>query len=336
MQLDSPPLLSVFGLRDKKALRGFSLCVDAGEFACLLGEADAGLSGAIKLIAGRDSPLGGDVYFKDKKITNDWLNRRKLCYVPERSGRLSVPFMSPDLLSTHGFDASSLSWKEKQLCLRILRALALRPELLVIDAAADSLSGPLRAKVFEALKNAALSGMGILYATRDGEHIMPFADRVFLLSRGRIIQEGSPEELCEHPLSEKAALMCGGCILIRGQAAAVKGDKLLFVTDGLSIPCRSELWLTPGEPLTLCLRHRWLDWSKDADSSFSPPLLAKLLEADPCPGGYRLAFQLTNGLRFTLERDGIPASLRQPGESYYVRWNMDKALLLRPDFEENQ
>lgn len=336
MQLESPPLLSVFGLRDKQSLRGLSLRVEAGEFSCLLGETGTGLSDAVKLISGRGSPLGGDVFLRDRKITDDWPDRRKLCYVPEKPARLSFIWSKSALLTAYGFDASSLSREEQQACLRILRALALRPELLVICAAADKLNGPLRAKVFQALKNAALSGTGILYATDDGEPVMPFADRVHLLSRGRVIQEGSPEELCEHPLSEKAALMCGGFILIRGQAAAVKGDKLLFSSDGLSIPCRSELWLTPGEPLTLCLRHRWLEWSKEADSSFSPPLRAKLLQADPCPAGHRLSFQLTNGLRFTLEREELPASRRQPGENYYVRWDMDKAILLRPDVEEKQ
>ena len=336
MQLESPPLLSVFGLRDKKSLRGLSLRVESGEFACLLGETVNGLSDALKLIAGRGSPLGGDVFLKDRKITDDWPDRRKLCYVPEKPARLSFIRSNRALLTAYGFDASSLSRDEQQTCLRILRALALRPELLVICAAADKLNGPLRAKVFQALKDASLSGTGILYATDDREPVMAFADRVLLLSQGRIIQEGSPEELCEHPLSEKAALMCGGFILIRGQAAAVKGDKLLFSSDGLSIPCRSELWLTPGEPLTLCLRHRWLEWSKEADSSFSPPLRAKLLQAEPCPAGHRLSFQLTNGLRFTLEREELPASRRQPGENYYVRWDMDKAILLRPDVEEKQ
>ena len=336
MQLESPPLLSVFGLRDKSSLRGLSLRVEAGEFACLLGETGTGLSDAVTLIAGRGSPLGGDVFLKDRKITDDWPDRRKLCYVPEKPARLSFIRSNRALLTAYGFDASSLSREEQQTCLRILRALTLRPELLVICAAADKLNGPMRAKVFQALKDASLSGTGILYATDDREPVMAFADRVLLLSRGRIIQEGSPEELCEHPLSEKAALMCGGFILIRGQAAAVKGDKLLFSSDGLSIPCRSELWLTPGEPLTLCLRHRWLEWSKEADSSFSPPLRAKLLQADPCPAGHRLSFQLTNGLRFTLEREELPASRRQPGENYYVRWDMDKAILLRPDVEEKQ
>lgn len=336
MQLESPPLLSVFGLRDKKSLRGLSLRVEAGEFACLLGETGSRLSDAVKLISGRGTPLGGDVFLKDRKITDDWPDRRKLCYVPEKPARLSIIRNNRALLTAYGFDASSLSREEQQVCLRILRALALRPEALVICVAADKLNGPLRAKVFQALKDAALSGTGILYATDDGEPVMAFADRVLLLSRGRIIQEGSPEELLEHPLSEKAALMCGGFILIRGQAAAVKGDKLLFSSDGLSIPCRSELWLTPGEPLTLCLRHRWLEWSKEADSSFSPPLRAKLLQADPCPAGHRLSFQLTNGLRFTLEREELPASRRQPGENYYVRWDMDKAILLRPDIEEKQ
>ena len=336
MQLESPPLLSVFGLRDKKSLRGLSLRVETGEFACLLGETVNGLSDAVTLIAGRGSPLGGDVFLKDRKITDDWPDRRKLCYVPEKPARLSFIRSNRALLTAYGFDASSLSREEQQTCLRILRALTLRPELLVICAAADKLNGPMRAKVFQALKDASLSGTGILYATDDREPVMAFADRVLLLSRGRVIQEGSPEELCEHPLSEKAALMCGGFILIRGQAAAVKGDKLLFSSDGLSIPCRSELWLTPGEPLTLCLRHRWLEWSKEADSSFSPPLRAKLLQADPCPAGHKLSFQLTNGLRFTLERDELPASRRQPGENYYVRWDMDKAILLRPDVEEKQ
>lgn len=336
MRFDGPALLSVYGLRGKKALRGLSLRVESGEFVCLLGEAGAGLNEALKLIAGRGSPLAGDVFFKDRKITNDWLGRRKLCYVPERPARLGFPRRDRALLSARALDPTSLSREEKRTCLRILRALALKPELLVINAAADSLKIPLRSAVFEALKEAALSGTGILYATQNAEHILPFASRVFLMSQGRIIQEGSPEELCEQPLSETAALMCGGYILIQGQAAAVKGSKLLFESDGLNIPCRSELWLTPGEPLTLCLRYRWLDWSKEADPSFSPSLQAKLLQADLCPAGHRLSFQLPNGLRFTLERGGLPASLCKPGESYYLRWDMDKAFLLRPDFEEKQ
>lgn len=332
MQPDAP-LLSVHGLRDKKTLRGLSLHVYPGQFVCLLSEDELELTRAVKIIAGWESPAEGDVFFRCRKITNDWLGRKKLCYVSRGAKPLMSSARDEALLEGMGISPHSLSAEDRHAALSIARALALKPELLVIDQRADSLPAGLRAPLLAALREAAGAGMGILYATNQKD-TCPLADQVYLTAQGRVIQSGAFSDLYEQPASLRAARMTGGCILLSGQVAAVKGDRLLFSAGGLSIPCRSKLWLTPGERLTLCLRPEWLLWDREGDPAFSPPLRARLIKAEPCTGGRLLAFELPGGRTIRLERSDVPGALRRVGEQYLLRWDMDKALLLAPDDED--
>lgn len=329
-----PPLLSVHGLRGHRALRGLSLCVQPGELVCLAGDCADDIRLALRIIAGRAFSSGGEVYFKGRKITDDWLSPKKLCYVSDRPGLFPAGRQDRELLFGLGLNNSNLCPDDRQKSLRILRALRLRPELLVIDSAADSLAPMIRSKLFETLREAARSGTGILYATTQAQDMIGISDRLVLMVKGRSVREGSPEDLYHHPGSATEALLTGSCLLWNGQVAAVKGDNLLFSSQGLSIPCKSGLWHTPGERVTLCLRPEWLHWGKENDGGFSPSLQAKLLKSDPVPGAHRLAFELSNGIRFSLERADLPASLRKPGEHYLMWWDMDKALLLPPEDED--
>ncbi len=331
--LQEIPLLAVHSLRDRKSLRGLSFYVRPGQLVCLLSEEERELSRAVKTIAGWESPAEGDVFFKGRKITNSWLGRKKLYYVSRKARPALASGRDGALLEEMGLGQVSLSFEHRDTILSIARALAFEPELLVIDRRADDLPARLRASVFNALTEAAEAGMGILYAGSVKDDC-PQSSQVYLMAQGRIIQSGAFLDVYEQPVSLTAAIMTGDCLLLPGQVDAMKGDKLLFSSEGLSIPCRSVLWHTPGEYLVLCLRPEWLQWNKEGDKAFSPPLKARLLKAEPAPGGHRLSFELPNGRLFELERAGLPSALRKPGESYQLCWDMNKALLLQAEHED--
>lgn len=336
MQEDDFPLLAAHGLRDKQGLSGLSLSVRPGQLVCLLGASGAGKSRALHIIAGRETPSHGDVFFNNRKITNDWLSRRQLCYVSQRPGLWLKQRGDAALLQAIGLDSIPLDEHFIRSALRMARALKLRPSMLVLDATAEGLPPQAQEKLALALRAAADEGMGILYAAHSMSPLTQAADCLLIMDQGCIVQEGEPQAVYESPCSETAARLTGDALFIRGRAVALKGDKLLLEAQGLNIPCQSDLWISPGERLTLFLRPEWLHWNKQGDAGFSPPLRAKLLQADPIKGGHRLLFELPNGQKLDLERAAVPGPLRKIKEDYLLSWDRGKALLLSPQMIETE
>ncbi len=329
------PLLSVFGLKDRAGLlQGISLRAERGQFVLLKGEEAEALRRAARLIAGREKPLSGDVYLGSRKITNDWPDQKKLCYI--RGGKKPLFYFRRDRerLSALGIEPAGLEEDERVFASRVARALAQKPALLVIDASGPAPGDALKEKLLQTLKAACLTGLGVLFLDT-APLAQETADEVYLLSGGLILQSGSPQELYEHPRSARAARMSGESILISGRVEALKGNRLLFIAQGLNIPCQSPLWLMPGERVTLFLRPEWLRWCKEKTPQFSPPLTAKLLSAEQGETGWTLRFELPNGLELKLSRAQAEEKLRLPGESYHLWWEKERALLLPPEEEEN-
>lgn len=87
----------------------------------------------------------------------------------------------------------------------IVRALAMRPKVLLLDEVTSSLDPELVAEVLEIIRELAAEGMTMLIAT----HEMPFArdvaDRVCFLSDGQILEQGPPEQMFRAPQQDRTA-----------------------------------------------------------------------------------------------------------------------------------
>lgn len=212
--------LSVFysGLQ---VLWDVSLSVNSGEIVTILGANGAGKTTLVQSIFGLVRERKGQVFFGDTDITGlaayDVVTRG-LSLVPEK--RELFPKMTvienlelggfPLTEKAAGYDemfalfpileerkdqlAGTLSGGEQQM-LAIARALMARPSMLILDEPSLGLSPLLVSTVLDTVGTLNKSGLSILLVEQNVQHALEISHRGYILENGRIIREGSSEEL---------------------------------------------------------------------------------------------------------------------------------------------
>ncbi|MGQ9458629.1 MAG: ABC transporter ATP-binding protein [Anaerolineae bacterium] len=217
-----------------QVLRGVSLEVGANEALAVLGANGAGKSTLMKTLAGWLQPRRGRVLFQGRDVTRlaPWERAAiGIALVPE-GGRvfrdLNVldnlrlgAYLQPDevmprrleevfalfpiLAERKGQLAKTLSGGEQQM-LAIGRALMSRPRLLLVDEISMGLMPVLVKQVFGVLNELRQTGVSILLAEQNAYEALHVVDRACVLENGRIILEGTPEDLRENPRVKAAYL----------------------------------------------------------------------------------------------------------------------------------
>jgi polar amino acid transport system ATP-binding protein len=85
----------------------------------------------------------------------------------------------------------------------IARALALDPRVMLFDEPTSALDPELIGEVLEVMKQLALEGMTMLVVTHEMSFAREAANRMILLDKGGIVEEGTPEDMFEHPKNER-------------------------------------------------------------------------------------------------------------------------------------
>src|SRR5262249_36069741 len=85
----------------------------------------------------------------------------------------------------------------------IVRALAMQPDLMLLDEVTSALDPELVAEVLAVIGELAASGMTMLIATHEMSFARDIADRVCFLDDGVILEQGPPEQVLEHPREER-------------------------------------------------------------------------------------------------------------------------------------
>ena len=204
---------------DSYILQGLSIQVKAGEVVAVLGRNGVGKTTLVRSVIGLTPPRRGRITFKDTDITRlpaYRIARLGIGLVPQ--GRRIFPSLSvrenldvttrgdgpwsrakilelfPNLASRLRQLGGKLSGGEQQM-LAAGRALVTNPELMLLDEPSEGLS-PLMVrelgKVIEALK---LAGTAVLLIEQQLRFATRYADRIYLMSKGRIVHECKPAEL---------------------------------------------------------------------------------------------------------------------------------------------
>ena len=106
--------------------------------------------------------------------------------------------------------------QQQRLC--IARALAVEPEILLMDEPLSALDAELKIDMRREIQNIhKLTGATILYVTHDQSEALAMADRILIMKNGKIEQVGTPEEIYLHPQTEFAASFVSKCNFVRGQ-----------------------------------------------------------------------------------------------------------------------
>lgn len=210
-------------------LRDISLWVDRAEIVVLLGANGAGKSTLLKTIAGLLTPSAGTIRLDGREVTGlppEAMARAGLVLVPEGRqlfGALTV--MENLLLGAHvrrrdrrataaalervfglfpvleqrtGQRADSLSGGEQQM-VAVGRGLMAQPEMILLDEPSLGLAPIVVARLLEALRTLRADGTTVLLVEQHAMMALPVADRAYVLERGRIVIEGTGQQIAADP-----------------------------------------------------------------------------------------------------------------------------------------
>ena len=216
-------------------LQGVSLNVNSGETACVVGSNGAGKSTLLKAVMGTQPAFEGRILFKSReiqKLRTEEIVRLGIVCVPEEKmlfGPLSVEenlflgayilkdaqlvqqnlefvyTLFPKLKERCNQPASTLSGGEQQM-VAIGRGLMSRPQILMLDEPSLGLAPLLVDEVLDTVRKLKQEGITILLVEQNVREALDLADRGYVLQTGRIVGEGSGEELLESDMFREAFL----------------------------------------------------------------------------------------------------------------------------------
>ena len=208
-------------IQSSRILRGISLEVAAGQLVCLVGRNGAGKTTTFRSIMGYLKVVSGTIYFMKQPLAGVATHRiaqMGIGYAPEESqvfGDLNVAEnielptwtrpggrpaaeriklayeIFPKLRGYAARGGNQLSGGERKM-VSIARALALDPQLLLLDEPFEGLSPAIIPSIADGIASIRGLGHGVLMAESNVHHIPEYADRLYVLERGEIIYQGKP------------------------------------------------------------------------------------------------------------------------------------------------
>lgn len=227
------------GIRDVRkefnqypALHGVSLDIRPGELIALLGPSGSGKTTLLRLIAGLDFPTSGQILFGDEDASNKTVQERNAGFVfqhyalfrhmnvadnigfglkvrpgASRPAKAEIRRRASellDLVQLSGLEKrypAQLSGGQRQR-VALARALAIEPKILLLDEPFGALDAQVRRELRRWLREIHdTTGHTTVFVTHDQEEALELADRVVVMSQGRIEQVGTADEVYDQPNS---------------------------------------------------------------------------------------------------------------------------------------
>ncbi|HSK93412.1 MAG TPA: amino acid ABC transporter ATP-binding protein [Candidatus Angelobacter sp.] len=213
-----------------EVLRGIDLAVEPHEVVCLIGASGSGKSTLLRCVNLLEPIDAGRIYIRDVEITDPKVDvdriRRRIGIVfqsfnlfPHMSVLDNVTLAPRKVLGRPRGEAEEaarellarfgLADKQRDIPDRlsggqqqrvaIVRALAMEPELLLLDEVTSALDPELVAEVLDVVRELAAGGMTMVIATHEMGFARDIARRVCFLDDGRIIESGPPAEIFREP-----------------------------------------------------------------------------------------------------------------------------------------
>jgi iron(III) transport system ATP-binding protein len=258
---------------DVVAVDAASFCVERGEVVALLGPSGCGKTTLLRLVAGFERPDAGTVEIDERPVSGRGLwvppERRRVgmvfqdyalfphLTVAENVGfglsRRARPVRVPELLAIVGLEdvgrryPHELSGGQQQR-VALARALAPAPELVLLDEPWSNvdpfLRESLRSEVVEIVRPL---GVTVVLVTHDREEAFSLADRIALMRDGRVVQEGTSEELYFAPVSRWAAEFVGAGNVLGGRVVSGLVETALgsFPVNGAGVNGSANVLVRP-------------------------------------------------------------------------------------------
>ncbi|SCJ33594.1 Arginine transport ATP-binding protein ArtM [uncultured Clostridium sp.] len=216
--------------KENKVLKGINDSIEKGEVVVIIGPSGSGKSTFLRCLNLLEVPTSGEIIFEGTNITDKKIDINK---IREKMGMVFQQFnlfphktvlenltISPimvkkmkeddakkkayDLLKKVGLvdkaDAypGSLSGGQKQR-IAIARALCMEPDVMLFDEPTSALDPEMVGEVLAVMKDLAKEGMTMVVVTHEMGFAREVGDRILFMDDGKIVEEGSPQEIFNNP-----------------------------------------------------------------------------------------------------------------------------------------
>ena len=217
-----------------EVLKGIDCHIDKGECVCVIGPSGSGKSTFLRCLNLLETPTKGDIVIDDMHLTEkdfdvDAMRKRvgmvfqhfnlfphltileNVTLAPIRHKMMTeeqAKEKAMELLNRVGVGdkadnyPAQLSGGQKQR-VAIARSLALSPEVMLFDEPTSALDPEMVGEVLEVMKQLAQEGMTMVVVTHEMGFAREVANRVFYMDGGGILEEGTPEQIFDHPQEER-------------------------------------------------------------------------------------------------------------------------------------
>jgi polar amino acid transport system ATP-binding protein len=213
-----------------EVLRGIDLAVDEHQVVCLIGASGSGKSTLLRcanalepidrgriVVAGQDLAAPGldlnrvrrgiGIVFQAFNLFPHMTVLRNITLAPREAlglSRADAEARGVDLLQRFGLADKRDDYPDRlsggqQQRVAIVRALAMRPRLMLLDEVTSALDPELVAEVLNLIRELAAGGMTMLIATHEMSFARDIADRVCFLDAGVLLEQGPPEQIFSAP-----------------------------------------------------------------------------------------------------------------------------------------
>ena len=217
-----------------EVLKGIDCHIDKGECVCVIGPSGSGKSTFLRCLNLLETPTKGDIVIDDMHLTEkdfdvDAMRKRvgmvfqhfnlfphltileNVTLAPIRHKMMTeeqAKEKAMELLNRVGVGdkadnyPAQLSGGQKQR-VAIARSLALSPGVMLFDEPTSALDPEMVGEVLEVMKQLAQEGMTMVVVTHEMGFAREVANRVFFMDGGGILEEGTPEQIFDHPQEER-------------------------------------------------------------------------------------------------------------------------------------
>ncbi|SUP40482.1 amino acid ABC transporter ATP-binding protein [Veillonella criceti] len=219
-----------------EVLKGINLHVERGEVVVIIGPSGSGKSTVLRCMNYLEEPTSGDVIVDGMNLNNkENINNVRaevgmvfqrfnlfphmtvldnITLAPQKirkSSKGEAETIALELLDKVGLKDKAHSYPEQlsggqQQRVAIARALAMKPKVMLFDEPTSALDPEMVSEVLDVMKELAKEGMTMVVVTHEMGFAKEVGTRVLFVDEGKILEEGTPVDVFEHPKNERTQL----------------------------------------------------------------------------------------------------------------------------------
>jgi putative spermidine/putrescine transport system ATP-binding protein len=249
------------------AVHSLDLLVSGSQFVAILGPSGCGKTTVLRMISGLLDPTAGAIHVGGRNMVQVPAHKRNIGFVFQdyalfphmtvaknvafglemrRASAAATKVRVAECLELVGLAAhaekrpAALSGGERQR-VALARALAIRPEVMLLDEPLSNLDARLRASLRGELRRIHdETGITTIFVTHDQAEALSIADRIVVMSQGRVHQDGDPKAVYERPATRFVANFLGEANVFPGTPAGSDGVATELGVVKTSVPVTAE------------------------------------------------------------------------------------------------